>query len=63
MRRGRPLRVPLRPHVRGERGVPHPHCGCETCIVVRNEQRADAEGVHWQRVGEIVGVDDKDEAK
>jgi hypothetical protein len=57
----RPLRVPQRPHSRDERGVPKPHCGCDTCHQMRLEQRSDDEAAHWRRVGKVVGVDEKGE--
>lgn len=59
MSRGRSLRVPLRPHSRDERGVPKPHCGCDTCHRMRQEQQADAAAAHYDQVGTIVGVTDE----
>ena len=60
MRRGRSLRVPLKPHSRDERGVPKPHCGCGTCHQMRMEQQSDDAAAHWQRAGEIAGVTEEE---
>lgn len=58
-----PLRIPKTPHRAGDRLVPVPGCGCETCVAERNRREADADVAHWQRVGEIVGIDDERESE
>lgn len=55
-RRPFPLYKPKTPCRADDPRVPYAGCGCDTCKHVRDAREGDVEEAHWQRVGELVGI-------
>jgi hypothetical protein len=52
--------MPASPHRPDDRLVPVPDCGCSTCVAARDAQANALDEAHWQRIGDLVGIEDED---